>query len=132
MLHRILKPFLWLLALIAISACDRDVETQTASLTINNMTNLGTAPLSIWSVYVTPTNSATPAIDRSVDLLASVDLAAGASRSFTIDTCGQQIDVQVIFSNGSELSFSSLAAVNCDSTYTCDADDPGIPALTCS
>jgi len=132
MLYQIRFSSLWLLLLIAVSSCDRDVETQTATLTLNNATDLGTAPLSIWSVYISPTNSATPAIDRSVDLLASVDLVAGASRSFTIDTCGQQIDVQVIFSNGSELSFSGLAAVNCDSTYTCNADDTGIPTLTCS
>ena len=132
MLYRIRIPSLWLLLLLALSACDRDAETTTATLTVNNMTDLGAAPLSIWSVYVTPTNSATPALDRSIDLLASVDLAAGASRSFTIDTCGQQIDVQVIFSNGSELGFSSVAAVNCDTSYTCDADDTGIPALTCN
>jgi len=132
MLYRIRNSFLCLVLLVAISACDRDAETQTASLTVNNMTDLGATPLSIWSVYVTPTNSTSPALDRSIDLLASVDLAAGASRTFTIDTCGQLIDVQVIFSNGSELSFSSVAAVNCDTTYTCDADDPGPPVLTCN
>lgn len=125
-----MKKILFLVIALIFSACDRDTNEQTAALTIDNMTNTGTTPLSVWSVYVTPTNSTTPALDRSVDLLASVDLAAGESKTFTIDTCGQQIDVQVIFSNSTEQNFSSVAAVNCDSNYSCTIDDLGV--MTCN
>lgn len=125
-----MKKIVFFVLVSLLAACDRDTNEQTATLTVNNMTDLGASPLSIWSVYVTPSTSATPALDRSVDLLASVDLAAGDSKSFTIDTCGQLLDVQVIFSNGSEQSFSSLAAVNCDTTYVCDID--ATPLLTCN
>jgi len=125
-----MKKILFLAITLIFSACDRDTNEQTATLTIDNMTNTGATPLSIWSVYVIPTNSTTPALDRSIDLLASVDLGAGESKSFTIDTCGQQIDVQVIFSNSSEQNFSSVAAVNCDSSYSCTIDDLGV--MTCN
>ena len=112
------------------TACDRDLNLQTASLTINNMTDLRVAPqkpLSIWSVYVTPTNSTTPALDRSVDLLASVALepdttgsGLGNAQTFTINTCGQQLDIQVILSDGSEQLFTTAAAVDCDTTFSQD------------
>jgi len=105
------------------AACDRDLNLQTASLTINNMTDLRVAPqkpLSIWSVYVTPTNSTTPALDRSVDLLASVALKPAISQTFTINTCGQQLDIQVILSDGSEQVFTTAAAVDCDTTFSQD------------
>ena len=125
-----MKKVLFLAVTLIFSACDRDTNDQTATLTIDNMTNTGITPLSIWSVYVTPTNSATPALDRSIDLLASVDLDAGESRSFTIDTCGQLIDVQVIFSNSTEQNVSSVAAVNCDTSYACTIDDLGV--MTCN
>lgn len=125
-----MKKWFFLVACLLIAACDRDNNSQTATLTVTNNTDLGTAPLSIWSIYITPATSTMPALDRSPDLLASVDLAAGASRTFTIDTCGQPIDVQIIFSNGSEQQFSSAAAVTCDSTYVCVVDDLGV--LTCS
>ncbi|MCK4709405.1 MAG: hypothetical protein KAU21_12375 [Gammaproteobacteria bacterium] len=113
-----------------LQACDRDLNLQTASLTINNMTDQRIAPqkpLSIWSLYITPTNSLTPAIDRSVDLLASVALepdttgsGLGNSKTFTIDTCGQQLDIQVIFSDGSEQVFTTAAVVDCDTTFIQD------------
>lgn len=109
--------------LLALTACDRDTSAQTAILSINNMTDLRVlpaVPLSIWSVYITPTNSTTPALDRSVDLLASVALKAGAGTTFTIDTCGQLIDIQVIFSDGSEQLFNSVTTVDCNSSYLQD------------
>ncbi len=115
---------LFITLLLVLSACDRDdANTQTASLTINNMTDLRVLPalpLSIWSVYVTPTNSLTPALDRSIDLLASVALKAGISRTFSINTCGQQLDVLVILSDGSEQTFTSVGIVDCDTTYSED------------
>ena len=100
-----------------LSACERDLNIQTADITINNTTNLRVAPLkplSIWSIYITPTGSTV--IDRSVDLLNSVALEAGLSKTFTIDTCGSQIDVLVILSDGSEQAFTSAAAVDCNTT----------------
>jgi hypothetical protein len=115
---------LFISLLLVLVACDRDnPNTQTASLTINNTTDLRITPLlplSIWSIYVTPTNSLTPALDRSIDLLASVALKAGVSRTFSINTCGQQLDVLVILSDGSEQVFTSVGSVDCDTTYSED------------
>lgn len=119
----LIKSLFIALSLI-LTACDRDAPvTQTASLTINNTTDLRVLPalpLSIWSVYVTPTASTTPALDRSVDLLASVALKAGASQTFNINICDQLVDVLVILSDGSEQNFSSVGDVACDGVYAED------------
>lgn len=111
--------------LLVLTACDRDdLITQTAGFTINNTTDLRIAPalpLSIWSIYVTPTNSLTPALDRSIDLLPSVALKAGDSQTFTINICDQLLDVLVILSDGSEQAFTSVGTVDCDTaTYSED------------
>ena len=114
---------LFITLIFLLSACDRDTSVQTASLTINNMTDLRVSPqkpLSIWSLYVTPTASTTPALDRSIDLLASEALKAGVSQSFSITTCGQLLDIQVILSDGSEQVFTSTAAVDCNTTFSQD------------
>ena len=103
--------------MLLLSACDRDLNIQTAEITINNTTDLRVAPqkpLSVWSLYITPTGSSV--IDRSVDLLNSVTLEAGQSQTFTIDSCGTQLDVLAVLSDGSEQSFTSAAAVDCDTT----------------
>jgi len=109
--------------LLFLSACDRDISVQTASLIINNMTDLRVSPqkpLSIWSLYITPTASTTPALERSVDLLASEALKAGVSQRFNITTCGQQLDIQVILSDGSEQIFTSPAVVDCNTSFSQD------------
>ncbi|MDH5393868.1 MAG: hypothetical protein OEY11_11830 [Gammaproteobacteria bacterium] len=112
-----------LLLMMTLQACERDLSSPTASLSINNLTDLRLAPeqpLSIWAVYITPANSLTPAIDRSHDLLASAALEPGISQTFIIDSCGQQLLIQVVFSDGSEQLFSSAAAVECGTTYSQD------------
>lgn len=112
---------LFIALLLALTACDRDAAViQTATLTINNMTDLRVLPLSIWSIYVTPTASAAPALDRSIDLLPTQALKAGVSQTFTINTCGQQLDVLVVLSDGSEQVFTSVGIVDCDTTYSED------------
>ena len=115
---------LFISVLLMLSACDRDApNTQSASLTINNTTDLRLAPLkplSIWSVYVTPTASTMKALDRSIDLLASVALKAGASQTFSINICDQGVDVLVRLSDGSEQNFSSVSDVACGGVYSED------------
>lgn len=115
---------LFIALLLALTACDRDAAViQTATLSINNTTDLRVLPalpLSIWSIYVTPTTSATPALDRSIDLLPTQALKAGVSQSFTINTCGQQLDVLVVLSDGSEQTFTSVGFVDCDTDYPVD------------
>ena len=115
---------LFIALLLALTACDRDTAViQTATLTINNTTDLRVLPalpLSIWSIYVTPTASAAPALDRSIDLLPTQALKAGVSQTFTINTCGQQLDVLVVLSDGSEQAFTSVGVVDCDTTYSED------------
>lgn len=115
---------LFITLLLALTACDRDAAViQTATLTINNTTDLRVLPalpLSVWSIYVTPTVSATPALDRSIDLLPTKALKAGVSQTFTINTCGQQLDVLVVLSDGSEQAFTSAGFVDCDTTYSED------------
>ncbi|MDH5425061.1 MAG: hypothetical protein OEY29_08720 [Gammaproteobacteria bacterium] len=112
-----------LMAFLLLTACERSPDTLTASLIINNMTDLRVlpaVPLSIWSVYITAANSTAPALERSVDLLASEALQAGESITLTIDTCGQPLEIQVIFSEGSEQLFNSMTAVECNSSYSQD------------
>lgn len=115
---------LFIALLLSLTACDRDTAViQTATLTINNTTDLRVLPalpLSIWSIYVTPTTSAAPALDRSIDLLPTQALKAGVSQTFTINTCGQQLDILVILSDGSEQAFTSVGIVDCDTTYSED------------
>jgi len=109
--------------LLLLSACERDVTVQTAGLTINNMTDLRVSPqkpLSIWSLYITPSTSITQALDRSIDLLASEALKAGVSQSFTITTCGQQLDIQVVLSDGSEQVFTSPGIIDCNTVFSQD------------
>ncbi|MDH5516395.1 MAG: hypothetical protein OEY36_01075 [Gammaproteobacteria bacterium] len=112
-----------LLLLLLLQGCERDLNQPTARLNINNMTDLRLLPerpMSIWAIYISATNSLTPALDRSVDLLASSALKPGVSQTFAIDTCGQPLNIQVIFSDGSEQLFSTAAAVDCDTDYTQD------------
>lgn len=116
MLFKIKIAMMFIAVLLTTSACERDLGLQTANITINNMTDLRVSPsvpLSIWSIYITPTNSMTPALDRSVDLLASAELKPGANKTFTIDTCGQQIEILVVLADGSEQLFTSPGIVDC-------------------
>ncbi len=106
---------LFIALLFSLSACDRDAPViQTATLTINNMTDSRILPLSVWSIYVTPTGA--PALDRSIDLLPTQALKAGVSQTFTINTCGQELDILVVLSDGSEQAFTSAGIVDCDTT----------------
>lgn len=105
------KLFFISIALIVLTSCERDLNTTSATLTITN-----SRTLPIWSLYVAP--NATPT-ERSVDLLASGALDAGASQTFTINTCGQNIDITAYLSDGTELSFSDIAA-DCGTTITQD------------
>ena len=125
MLFKTVTRTILLLVIILNTACERDLNQQTATLTINNLTDLRVppaVPLSIWSVYITPTNSLNPALDRSHDLLASVALKPGNNKTFTIDSCGQLLDIIVIFSDGSELTSpdANAAEINCNTVFILD------------
>ena len=110
--------YFFIFSLFALSACDRDSEITTATLSVtNNYTQAA------WSVYVAPASSVT---EQSMDLLGSVALNSGATRSLSINTCGQALNVQVRFSDGHEQSVTSAAAVNCDSSYSCIIDVAGL------
>ena len=94
-----------------LTACERDTTVPNATLTLNNNN-----ALAIWAVYVAPT--ATPN-ERSVDLLASDTIPAAASKTFTIDTCGINIDITAILSNGNQQSFTDVQA-DCGAVITQD------------